>query len=158
MSANLDLQVDEPFAGEIQPDQLERALTLTLSRFHPQLDQPTITLVITDNETVQQLNWQYRGLDTPTDVLSFVNVPDSEFPGSDDAHLGDIVIAYPVARAQADAGGHPPMAELILLAVHGALHLLGFEHDTPAEKHKMWSAQQEIMVELGLGYIQPTEN
>jgi probable rRNA maturation factor len=110
---------------------------------------------------VQQLNAQYRGIDAPTDVLSFENTPDPDFPELDETeagHLGDIIIAYPVAEAQAMAAGHTAQQEVILLAVHGLLHLLGFDHDTSENKEKMWQTQRQIMVELGLEHVQPTES
>jgi probable rRNA maturation factor len=116
---------------------------------------------MTDKATLQQLNQQYRGLNVPTDVLSFENVPDPDFPAMDEdllGYLGEIVIAYPVAQAQALAAGHTVQAEITLLAVHGLLHLLGFDHDTPQSKNKMWAAQHQVMAELGLAHVQPTEN
>jgi probable rRNA maturation factor len=158
MSSLLTFEIDEAFIAAIQPDQLTRAVELTLQRFFHSSELPALTLVITDNETIQQLNHQYRGIAAPTDVLSFANPPDPDFPGSDQAYLGDVIMAYPLAEAQAQAGGHTPEQELTLLAVHGTLHLLGFDHDTPANKMEMWAVQQEIMAELGLGHIQPTEN
>lgn len=117
--------------------------------------------MITDSAAVQQLNRQYRGIDAPTDVLSFENRPDPDFPNLEPAighYLGDIIIAYPVAKAQADATGHLVMEEIILLAIHGALHLLGFDHDTSQNKDKMWAAQGHIIDKLGLASIQPTES
>lgn len=150
------MHIDQSYARNVESSQLEQALHLTLRTFN-QTDATTINLTITNNETIQRLNYQYRGINSPTDVLSFPNIPDPEFPHLDQDHLGDIIIAYPVAESQAIVGGHTPMEELILLAIHGTLHLLGFDHDTPITKTQMWAAQQKILAELGFGHIQPTE-
>lgn len=156
-------QIDEPFQALIEPEPLEKAVQWTLQFFGKSSASSvnSMTIVITDNDTVQQLNAQYRGIDAPTDVLSFENTPDPDFPELDETeagHLGDIIIAYPVAEAQAMAAGHTAQNEVILLAVHGLLHLLGFDHDTSENKEKMWQTQRQIMVELGLGHVQPTES
>ncbi|GIK41227.1 MAG: endoribonuclease YbeY [Chloroflexota bacterium] len=158
-------QIDEPFQPHVEPNQIEQALHLTLDQLNRTagsngVTANSVTVVVTDNEVVQQLNAQYRGLDTPTDVLSFENTPDPDFPELDEAaagHLGDIIIAYPVAEAQALAGGHMPPEEITLLAVHGFLHLLGFDHDTSEHKQAMWAIQQQVMAHLGLAHVQPTE-
>jgi probable rRNA maturation factor len=150
-------QIDAPFVGQVQADQLVQAVQITLEQFSNS-DAAMVTLVITDSDTVQSLNRQYRNVDAPTDVLAFANPPDPDFPDLDRQHLGDVIIAYPVAQNQALARGHSPMEELILLAVHGTLHLLGFDHDTSVQKKKMWAAQEEVMVSLGLVHIQPSED
>jgi probable rRNA maturation factor len=156
------LQIDEAFEPHLEPNRLEQALVsaLTVVPALAPTSAQTVTIVITDNELVQQLNRDYRGVDAPTDVLSFENLPDPDFPdvgqaGSD--HLGDIIIAYPVAKAQALAAGHTPPEEVILLAIHGLLHLLGFDHDTPESKERMWAVQRQMMTHLGLAHVQPTE-
>jgi probable rRNA maturation factor len=152
----LNLHIDQPYTRSVTSDQLERALRLTLQTRH-QTRAATINLTITNNETIQQLNYQYRGIDSPTDVLTFPNIPDPEFPLLDQNDLGDIIIAYPVAESQATARGHTLMEELVLLAIHGTLHLLGFDHDSPTAKAEMWTVQQEILDQLGLGHVDPTE-
>ena len=152
------VQVDEQFNVDTIP--LERALQATLHHINKNTQASEINLIITDETQVQQLNSQFRGINAPTDVLSFENMPDPDFSQIDpsgDAYLGDIVIAYPVAQKQAQAHGHTTLDEIILLAVHGALHLLGFDHDTPENKHQMWAVQQQIMTQLGLSHVQPTE-
>src|SRR6185436_12469676 len=105
-------QIDEAFMKEIDTGQLETALLTTLRRFgEGQNEEADLTLSVTDSESVQQLNAQYLGIEAPTDVLSFENIPDPDFPEVDPeaAHyLGDIVIAYPVAQSQAEARGHSP--------------------------------------------------
>jgi len=154
-------QIDDPFLKDIDLDLITQALLNACQHFYQETTKAatgTITLVITDTETVQQLNYQYRDIDAPTDVLSFENRPDPEFPHMNVDHLGDIIIAYPVAKAQATTAGHTPMEEITLLAVHGLLHLLGFDHDAPAAKEKMWRMQGQIMLEMGLGHVHPTEN
>jgi probable rRNA maturation factor len=154
---DISLQIDQPFLAEVDPKPIEKALQTTWQRFDKPAFQ-TAMVVITDNQTLQQLNHQHRGVNAPTDVLSFENSPDPDFPDLDQGHLGDIIIAYPMAEAQALAAGHPPIEELTLLAVHGMLHLLGFDHDTPTSKKKMWTTQHQIMTELGLAHVQPTED
>lgn len=158
-------QIDEAFQTQVEPQEIEQALRLVLDLFNQsagsiQVKANLVTVVVTDNDTIQELNAQYRGFNKPTDVLSFANSPDPDFPDPDETtagHLGDIIIAYPVAESQANAGGHPPQAELTLLAVHGFLHLLGFDHDTPTNKKLMWDLQAQVMTELGLPHVQPTE-
>lgn len=159
-------QIDDPFQARIEPEPLEKAVQLAFHRFNQNTGSnpstaSSVTLVVTDNDIVQQLNADYRGVDAPTDVLSFENMPDPDFPQVDEleaGHLGDIIIAYPVAEAQALAAGHTAQEEVVLLAVHGFLHLLGFDHDSPENKAQMWQIQRQVMVELGLGHVQPTES
>lgn len=153
-----DIQIEADFIDKISPLSIEQALKTTLRR--REITATTLSVIITDTETVRQLNQQYRGIDAPTDVLSFGNTPDPDFPTAApfmEPHLGDLIIAYPVAEAQAQTAGHPPAAEVVLLTVHGTLHLLGFDHDTPERRTEMWRVQQEIMIDLNLGHIQPTE-
>ncbi len=155
------LEIDPQFNPVVDEPQLRQAVETTLTLMQPEADPAqSVAISITDTPTIRELNRQFRGIDAPTDVLSFVNEPDPDFPDQDPetaAHLGDLVIAYPIAAAQAHAGGHPPMAEVVLLTVHGLLHLLGFDHDTAAAKTAMWSAQRRVLAELGLAHIQPTE-
>ena len=105
-----------------------------------------ITIILTDNPQIQELNKQYRGIDAPTDVLSFPS-GDTD-PDSNRLYLGDVVISYPRAQAQAEAGGHPVEAELQLLVVHGVLHLSGYDHVEEQGKSRMSAAQTEILVLL----------
>ena len=112
-----------------------------------------ITLVITGDDEIRDLNRQYRDVDAPTDVLSFAEAEaDARFVAAPDesAYLGDVVISYPRAVAQAVSDGHSVADELLLLVVHGVLHLLGHDHASRAEKRKMWAAQKEILNELGV--------
>jgi probable rRNA maturation factor len=154
---DITFQIDEAYAANIDQARLEEALAATFNLFPPPFT-GTLAVAITNNQTVQNLNRLYRGVDAPTDVLSFEGEFDPDFPGETvEQHLGDIIIAYPVAQKQAAAMGHSPLAEVILLTVHGALHLLGYNHDTADNKQTMWAAQQKIMAALGLAQIQPTE-
>lgn len=112
-----------------------------------------ITLVITGDDEIRDLNRQYRDVDAPTDVLSFAEAEaDARFVAAPDesAYLGDVVISYPRAVAQTVSAGHSVADELLLLVVHGVLHLLGHDHASRAEKRKMWAAQKEILNELGV--------
>ncbi len=159
---DIALQIDEPFAAGINAEKIKTAVQKTVQLYNKNhLPVNSITVTITNNKTLEQLNCQYRGINAPTDVLSFKNNPDPDFPDVDPAiinYLGDVVIYYPVAKAQAKARGHTLLGEITLLAVHGTLHLLGFDHDTPDRKEKMWAAQYQIMTSLGLAHIQPTES
>ena len=141
---------------------LERAALLTLETIPPLSPDPEIdsanadiTIVLTDDRQLHELNLDYLGVDAPTDVLSF---PASEMdPETGTAYLGDIILSIPRAIAQAQAGGHPVEAEAQLLVVHGTLHLLGYDHATDEEKAVMWGEQAKVLEKLGLSRIKIQE-
>ena len=86
-----------------------------------------ITISVVDDAAIHAMNREYRGVDRPTDVLSFPAAEGETFPAIPDAFLGDIAISLPRAEAQAEEYGHPLLRELSFLAVHGTLHLLGYD-------------------------------
>ena len=138
-----------------QQDFLESALLERAARFtldlEPEAADADITIVLTDDAQLHELNREFLGVDAPTDVLSF---PSEEVdPETGAQYLGDIVISIPRATLQAQAGGHPVEAEVQLLVVHGTLHLLGHDHAEAEEKARMWAAQAEVMSRLGLSYV-----
>ncbi len=105
-----------------------------------------VTIVLTSNEYVHQLNLRYLKRDMPTDVLSF---PDGDVdPETQKIYYGDVVIAVPIALDNAKRGRHPLEAELMLLVVHGVLHLLGYNHINDKNRDRMWAAQTEILRHL----------
>jgi probable rRNA maturation factor len=114
-----------------------------------------ISVVITDDETVRGLNRQYRQVDAPTDVLSFP--AEGEGPGALDEppYLGDLIVALPTIERQAQNEGHSAEDELLLAVVHGSLHLLGYDHDTPEHQAAMWAIQDELLRSLGVAITVP---
>jgi probable rRNA maturation factor len=107
-------------------------------------------LTLTGDEHLREYNRRYRGLDEPTDVLAFAaqeKPSDQRFqaPPGTEHWLGDIVISLPRARRQAKEAGHPINDEVRLLAVHGLLHLLGYDHAEPAEEAKMTVLTSRIL-------------
>jgi len=102
-----------------------------------------LTIVITSDEQLQDLNRQFLDIDAPTDVLSF---PAHELdPDSGQNYLGDVIISYPQALKQANNAGHDVLEELCLLTVHGVLHLLGYDHAEQGQKDEMWALQAQIL-------------
>jgi probable rRNA maturation factor len=110
-----------------------------------------VSLVFTNSEKVQRLNRDYRGVDEPTDVLAFYMLPqkgaDSSFalPPDGVTRLGEVIISYPQAVAQAKEQGHSPERELALLIVHGILHLLGYDHEEPEKESRMRERERELL-------------
>ena len=136
-----------------------------------------LDLSIVSNEEIQALNRDYRGLDKPTDVLSFAltevsseydvdfahldlaeeaeeteDLEETEFEEEEaiPQHLGDIIISYPRAQEQAQDYGHSLDRELAFLAVHGFLHLNGYDHQTEEEAQEMFRIQEEVFTTYGL--------
>ena len=115
-----------------------------------------LSIVLSDDAHLQEMNRDYLGIDAPTDVLSF---PAEETdPQSGRSYLGDILISVRRAEQQARAAGHPVEAEVQLLVIHGVLHLLGYDHAKPADKARMWAAQAAILQSIGLGHIEVRES
>ncbi len=107
-----------------------------------------VTVTICDDETIHALNKEHRGVDRPTDVLSF---PFYDFDMPEVLTLlGDIVISRDTAYRQADEYGHSPKREFCFLAAHSALHLLGYDHETDGEREEMEQKQREILDRLGI--------
>jgi probable rRNA maturation factor len=146
------IQVDEAYAQDVDRADLAAAITATLAAEGHAEDR--VTLVVTSDEAVAQLNLEYRGLEEPTDVLSFP--AQTETPGFVAApemagYLGDIIVALPYTQRQAAEIDRPLRDELRLLAVHGTLHLLGYDHGTPAEEAVMWAQQDAVLARLNQG-------
>lgn len=114
-----------------------------------------LSVTFTDNGKIRILNRDYRGIDRPTDVLSFpmYSFSDGDVPDGDEhVMLGDIVISVEKAREQAAEYGHSLRREIAFLAVHSVLHLLGYDHETSEEDEKeMFDLQEKIMNALGIG-------
>ena len=146
----IHVQIAQSLAAEMQglPGGvriLEHAASQALQQRndHPILE---LTLLLTDDQQMRELNWQFMGLDEPTDVLSF---PAGEVdPDTQAFYLGDVALSLPRARSQAEAGGNSLQSELQLLVVHGVLHLLGYDHADETRKAAMWVVQSEVLSRL----------
>ncbi len=112
-----------------------------------------VSVTLTDNAYIHQLNRQYRQIDRPTDVLSFALnesvEPDIE-NGPDIDVLGDIILSVERAREQAADYGHSLRREIAFLTVHGMLHLLGYDHMEEADRLEMEKEQRYVMEQLGI--------
>lgn len=151
----VDLQIDEAYEDDVDGMGLLDAAHATLRACG--VARGVLSIVITDDESVRELNRTYRGMDEATDVLSFA--AQDEAPGDlalpPEAaaeiadYLGDILIAYPYALRQAARFHATAAAELRLLVVHGTLHLLGYDHDTAEAEAEMWALQDAILAPYG---------
>jgi probable rRNA maturation factor len=149
----IHIEINPSLRTNLVPDILERAALTVLA--HQSAD-GDLTIVLTDDAQLRELNRDYLGINAPTDVLSF---PASETdPETARRYLGDILISIPRANEQAHAAGHALEAEVQLLTVHGTLHLLGYDHAEADEKARMWKAQAEVLERLGLSGIEIQEN
>jgi len=126
---------------------LQRLSTYALDFLHVHPD-AELAIVLVDEGAMEQLHLQWMDEPGPTDVLSF---PMDELrPGTEESMtpaglLGDIVLCPQVAVSQAEAAGHSPLDEMLLLTTHGILHLLGFDHAEPDEEKEMFGIQREIL-------------
>ena len=109
-----------------------------------------LSVVLADSETVRKYNRQHRSVDAATDVLSFAAPPMPDAIDADASYLGDIVIACDYVAAQCEARGCRLGDALCLLVIHGALHLLGHDHDSAASRERMWALQAAALHSLGI--------
>lgn len=154
----IDIQIDDRFADEVAPALIERAATAALAA--EGIAGPVeLSVLVADDATLHALNRDYRGVDAPTDVLSFGDdeddgaEPHAAFVRPPDAprYLGDLAISYERVIAQAAEYGHSRERELAFLTVHGALHLLGYDHERgPEDAAAMRAREEAIMQQIGL--------
>jgi probable rRNA maturation factor len=143
---NINVMIAPAYKKLVLPQLLENTAVATLE--HQKAD-PTseLTIAVDGDEKLHELNNQFLGVDSPTDVLSF---PSGEVdPETGHFYQGDIIISYPRALHQAEEADQSVEEEIKLLVVHGVLHLLGYDHAEPEEKQVMWSIQREILNQLG---------
>lgn len=148
----INLMVQVEMAHSIPEARLAAAIRWLLSRENA-LPESGLSVVLVGDEAVRALNREYRGIDRPTDVLSF---PAEAGESPDDAgYLGDLVIAAPYLARQAEAEGHTFGDELLLAVIHGTLHLLGYDHDSLASQETMWTIQAEALAAAGVPIVVP---
>jgi probable rRNA maturation factor len=175
----ISVQIDDPFQPHLDADRLHRLALYILAE--EGVDDPVeLGIVVTTDAEIHALNRQYLGHDYPTDVISFTaaeegEAPDAarllteegegEHPATDapgvsfrfvgppgwPSYLGDIVISYETAAAQAPEYGHAPDAEVDVLLAHGILHLLGYDDQAGAARDRMHSRQQALVDAFGQG-------
>ncbi|MHC1741021.1 MAG: rRNA maturation RNase YbeY [Anaerolineaceae bacterium] len=107
-----------------------------------------LSIVVCDDDFIQSLNNEYRGVDRPTDVLSFPS--EESDPETGKCYLGDIIISLQRATIQAHEANHPVESELSMLAIHGVLHLLGYDHQEIDEKKAMWRKQEDLLSSMNI--------
>jgi len=155
----VEVRIVSQFRRLVNADLVRRAALAVLA--HEGITgQGELSVVLTDDDEVHDLNRRFRGVDAPTDVLAFGEAGEEGQEGRDTAFvtapdapvlLGDVVISCQRAQEQAMEAGHPLAAEIQLLVVHGVLHLLGYDHAQPDEKAVMWARQDDILRTLREG-------
>jgi probable rRNA maturation factor len=148
----VSIEINNESVVPVDEAALQRLSIYALDFLHVHPD-AELAIVLVDEGAMEQLHLQWMDEPGPTDVLSF---PMDELrPGTEEAMtpaglLGDIVLCPQVAISQAETAGHSPLEEMLLLTIHGILHLLGFDHAEPEEEKEMFGIQREILVGFAL--------
>lgn len=143
----ISIQVRKPFLTKVAKKVHLVSMETVLSALFPGSLFDLGVLICSDEE-IRKLNSSYRGVDRATDVLSFGS--EETDPESGRRYLGDLIVSYETAEAQARAAKHDVTTEINILLIHGLLHLLGYDHDTEAKKQKMWKKQYRAHQVLGI--------
>jgi probable rRNA maturation factor len=143
-----DCWQDEPDAEAV----IQRAIAAAAETVDADVADAELAVMLTDDAGIRTLNGNWRGVDTPTNVLSFPALQPDGGRREDDAPrmLGDIAIAYQTMRREADDEQKPFDHHLSHLAVHGFLHLIGYDHETDDDAEAMETLEQEILAQLGI--------
>lgn len=158
MSVTVDLSVESPLWSAVSDlaSLAERAIATASTEAGAELPPHCeVSCLFCDDEAIRSLNAQWRGIDKPTNVLSFpAGGPDA--PGASRL-LGDIVLAYETVEREAASEGKPLEAHVLHLLVHGFLHLIGHDHEEAAQADVMEALESRTMIRLGCAdpYAQP---
>jgi probable rRNA maturation factor len=131
---------------------IDRAIRTAAEIVNAGVGEAELAVMLTDDDGIRTLNSNWRGIDKPTNVLSFPALPPTGESGPDEAPrmLGDIAIAYQTTRAEADDEQKPFDHHLSHLAVHGFLHLIGYDHENDDDAEAMEALETEILAQLGI--------
>jgi len=146
----VNVLIEEGFEKYLEAGWLQKVAeqTLIAERAGAEVE---LGIVVTGQEQLHALNRDYLGENRPTDVLSFSAREGEEpfvMPPDGVTHLGEVIISYPQAVIQAGEHQYPVSREITTLLVHGLLHLLGYDHDTPELEQKMFSRAADILSEI----------
>lgn len=146
---------EQQYLTEDTKDMLVKLLVCAANYENIDKDNTELSLSFVDIEEIHNINKEYRGIDRPTDVISFALNDEVEdeldiIGGDETNYLGDIIICVDIAKEQAKEYNHSVERELGFLTVHGFLHLLGYDHMTEEEEKEMFSKQDAILAEFGL--------
>lgn len=114
------------------------------------IDNAEFNIIIIDNERIHEMNKEYRGVDRETDVITFALEDHKDVEFEDVRILGDVYISIDKAKSQAEEYGHSLKREISFLAIHGLLHLLGYDHMNPEDEKIMFGLQDEILDSYGI--------
>ncbi|MCX6054591.1 MAG: rRNA maturation RNase YbeY [Chloroflexi bacterium] len=144
----VNILIKRPFRTRINSVFLEKTADDCVRYLSPKNNNWYLSIVIGSDDLLTSLNKRYRGINKPTDVLSF----DSQEidPETGFLNIGDIVISFQTAERQSLEAKHPVINEIQLLLIHGVLHLFGYDHDTEKGKEIMWEKQKSILAHLGI--------
>ena len=145
-SVNVDVQVDDMFVPVVDAAAIERVAQRTVATIGVK-GNVEISVLVTDDESLHDLNRTYRGEDKATDVLSFGQdgADMASWPADAPRMLGDVVISYPRVVEQAQKAGWREDDELLWLVIHGVLHLLGHDDEDEAGRAEMWTLGELIL-------------
>lgn len=131
---------------------VHRAIEAAASMVEADTADAEVAVMLTDDAGIRTLNKNWRGIDKPTNVLSFPALQPERVRDDDDAPrmLGDIAIAYETTRNEADSEHKPFEHHLSHLAVHGFLHLIGYDHENNDDAEVMESLERDILAQLGI--------
>lgn len=156
-NVNLDINWEEETIPESERERLQQILSQGIEEaiaVAEGSEEAEVCLTLVDDVRIHELNRDYRGVDRPTDVLSFALQEETEDEPDildyEDDLLGDIIISVERARAQAVEYEHSFERELTYLAVHGTLHLLGYDHEGEDDKVEMRHQEEAVMSRIGL--------
>lgn len=133
---------------DINLDTLKDFIIYCLDRLS--LKNVLFNVIIVDNDSIHKINKEYRGIDRPTDVITFALEDNKQINMPEVRVLGDIYISYDKVISQANEYNHSIKREICFLAVHGLLHLLGYDHMKKEDEIKMFSLQKELLEDYGI--------
>ena len=138
-------EITNLYKEDIDTKDIEKVLEIAIKKL--KLKDIEFNIIFVDNDYIHKLNKEYRNIDRETDVISFALEDDDSFPTLDTKVLGDIYISIDKAKSQAEEYGHSFKREICFLAVHGFLHINGYDHMTKEDEEVMFGLQEEILNE-----------
>ena len=150
MKLNLDLGINiEGYENEINFEEVEKYITEVLNKEYKSDREVYVSVLLTGNEEIQNVNRDFRGKDMPTDVISFAYHDNEEACGGVFDTLGDIIISLERVEEQRKDYNHSFKREFYYVLTHGLLHLLGYDHMEEEEKKIMRTKEEEILTSYG---------